>query len=319
MPAGHDHGGDHGDHGHDHAGHGHVGHGHAGHDHSAGANTRALALTLGLTLAFLLAEVLGGWWFSSLALLSDAAHMFTDSAALAIALAAARLGAMAADDKRSYGYRRFEVLAAAVNASLLLVAAGWIVFESVRRLIHPESVAPLGMLVIAVAGLVVNLIGMKILASGRDESLNMKGAYLEVWADAIGSVGVIAGALLIWATGWLWVDPLVAVGIAIWVLPRGWGLLREASHILMQGVPRGTDLGRIRAALAGIEGVAGVHELHCWSVSGDDISLTAHLVLAGQGHEDVRARAAEVLAEDFGIQHITLQIEDEACAAPLHP
>jgi cobalt-zinc-cadmium efflux system protein len=314
MSAGHDHGGDHGDHGHDDAGRGH-----AGHDHTAGANTRALGLTLGLTLAFLLAEVLGGWWFSSLALLSDAAHMFTDAAALAIALVAAKLGALAADDKRTYGYRRFEVLAAAVNASLLLVAAGWIVFESIRRLMHPEAVAPLGMLGVAVAGLVVNLIGMKILAAGRDESLNMKGAYLEVWADAIGSVGVIAGALLIWATGWLWVDPLVAVGIALWVLPRGWGLLREASHILMQGVPHGTDLARIRAALARIEGVASVHELHCWSVAGDDVSLTAHLVLAGQGHEVVRARAVAVLAEDFGIQHVTLQIEDGACAAPPHP
>ncbi len=304
------------DHAHDHA-HAHAS-GHAsghGHDHAAGANSRALALALALTLAFLAAEVAGAIAFSSLALLSDAAHMFTDGAALAVALVAARIATLAPDDRRSYGYRRFEVLAAAFNASLLLLAAAWITLEALRRLINPAEVAALGMFVVAVAGLVVNLIGLRILSAGRASTLNMKGAYLELWADAVGSVGVMLGAGLIWATGWPWIDPLVAIAIALWVLPRSWSLLSEAVQILMQGVPRGVDLAAIRARLGALEGVGGVHDLHVWSVAGDDVSLTAHVVLTqGTGHDDLRARAAAALAEAFGIHHITLQTEDQACA-----
>ncbi|MEO6300459.1 MAG: cation diffusion facilitator family transporter [Paracoccaceae bacterium] len=304
---------DHSDHDHAHHRHGHA------HDHTAGAAPRALALALALTAGFLLVEILGAWFFVSLALLSDAAHMFTDCAALAIALAAAHIGQFAADERRTFGYRRFEVLAAAFNATLLVLAATWILYESVRRLITPTAVEPLGMLLVAVAGLVVNLIGMRVLSGQQGASLNMKGAYLEVWADALGSVGVIAGAVLIWLTGYSWIDPIVAVAIALWVLPRTWNLLSNATHILMQGVPPGIDLTAIRARIAGIAGVADVHDLHVWSVAGDDISLTAHVVLAsGAAHDVVRTATLAALEGQFGIHHVTLQTEDIPCETGEH-
>jgi cobalt-zinc-cadmium efflux system protein len=298
---------------------GHDDHDHAGHDHTAGAGVRALTLALALTLSFLGVEIIGAWWFDSLALLSDAAHMFTDCAALAIALAAARISEMAPDSRRTYGYRRFEVLAAAFNAVLLVIAAGWIFYEATQRFLSPAQVQPLGMFVIAALGLVVNLIGMRILTGHQARSLNMKGAYLELWADALGSVGVIVGAGLIWMTGYAWIDPVVAVGIALWVLPRTWGLLADATHILMQGVPRGTDLVAIRARIIAVAGVADMHDLHIWSVAGDDVSLTAHVVLqAGASHEAVRLLAVKALQTDFGIQHVTLQTEDVSCDPVLH-
>ena len=185
--------------------------GHA-HDHTAGANARSLSIALALTGSFLIAELAGAWLFNSLALLSDAAHMFTDAAALAIALAAIRIGQRPADKKRTYGYRRFEILAASFNALLLFVIAGYVLYEGIQRLLDPQPVGSVGMLAVAFFGLVVNLIAMRVLAGGRDRSLNVKGAYLEVWADMLGSIGVLLAAALIWLTGWTWVDPAGPVG-----------------------------------------------------------------------------------------------------------
>lgn len=173
-----------------------------GHNHAAGANSKMLAIALGLTTAFLIAEVIGAYVFNSLALLSDAAHMFTDAAALAIALAAIRIGQRKPDDSRTFGYRRFEILAAAFNALLLFAVAGYVLWEGVARFFDPAPVESTGMLIVAAIGLVVNIIAMRLLASGKDNSLNMKGAYLEVWADMLGSLGVIVGALVIMFTGW---------------------------------------------------------------------------------------------------------------------
>lgn len=294
----HDH---HHDHRHDHH-----------HDHAAGANARALGLALALTLGFLVVEITGAWAFSSLALLSDAAHMATDSAALAIALLASRIALRMPSDQRSYGDRRIEVLAAAFNALLLLFVAGWILIEAVYRLFAPVEVLSLGMFVIAVAGLGVNLIGMRILSVGRDQNLNMKGAYLELWADAVGSVGVIAGAAVIWLTGWHWVDPLVAVAIAVWVVPRSWGLLRAAGRILMQSVPRGFDLAALRGQILATSGVAGVHDLHLWTLAGDDATLTAHIVLQ-QGAAPAGVRSALMQIFSPKIQQVTLQFEESDC------
>ncbi len=199
----------------------------ADHDHTAGANAKALTRALLLTSTFLVIEVVGALMTGSLALLSDAAHMFTDAAALAIALLAVRMGRKAADDARTYGYARFEILAAAFNAVLLFLVALYILYEAYRRLSQPQEIASVGMLGVAVAGLVINLISMRILSSGKDESLNLKGAYLEVWADMLGSLGVILGAVVIYFTGWSWVDSVVAVLIGLWVVPRTWTLLSE--------------------------------------------------------------------------------------------
>lgn len=291
---------------HDHSGH--------GHDHGAGASSTRLAIALGLTTTFLIAELIGAFVFNSLALLSDAAHMFTDSAALAIALAAVKIGQRPADDSRTFGYRRFEILAAAFNALLLFAVAGYVLYEGILRFFEPEEVGSTGMLVVATFGLVINLISMRILVSGKETSLNVKGAYLEVWADMLGSIGVIAGALAIMLTGWQWVDPIVAIGIGLWVLPRTWILLKDTTQILLEGVPRGFDLAELRSAIEKVPGVEGVHDLHAWSLTSDDPSLSAHVELTdGHDFEAVRLTTTKMLMDRFHIQHTTLQVEREPC------
>lgn len=297
-------------------------HGSHAHDHTAGANSRMLGIALALTTAFLIAELIGSYLFNSLALLSDAAHMFTDSAALAIALAAIKIGQRPADDRRTYGYRRFEILAAAFNALLLFAVAGYVLWEGVGRFFEPAEVQSTGMLAVASVGLIVNIIAMRLLSAGKEQSLNVKGAYLEVWADMLGSIGVIAGALIIMFTGWQWIDPLVAIGIGLWVLPRTWTLLRDTTHILLEGVPRGMSLGAIRTAISATPGVASIHDLHVWSMTSDDVSASAHVELQpGADGETVRVAVVALLHEQFEIEHATIQVEEEACAdgAPLHP
>lgn len=171
------------------------------------------------------------------------------------------------------------------------------------------------MLAVATLGLIVNLISMRVLAGGKDDSLNVKGAYLEVWADMLGSLGVIAAAIAIYLTGYNWIDPIVAIGIGLWVLPRTWALLSDTTHILLQGVPRGFDLKAIRAAMGEVDGVAGVHDLHLWSVAGDDASLTAHVALADGSDAETTRRAVTALLETrYQIHHATIQTESEPCA-----
>jgi cobalt-zinc-cadmium efflux system protein len=288
--------------------------GHAGHYHGAGASTKRLTIALALTTAFLIAELVGAFVFDSLALLSDAAHMFTDSAALAIALAAVKIGQRPPDDQRTFGYRRFEILAAAFNAILLVAVAGYVLIEGIGRFFDPRPVESVGMLIVASIGLIVNLISMRILAGGKDDSLNVKGAYLEVWADMLGSLGVIGAAIAIYFTKLNWIDPIVAIAIGLWVLPRTWTLLSDTTHILLQGVPRGFDLKAIRAAMGEVGGVTGVHDLHLWSVAGDDASLTAHVAVAdGSNAETIRRTLTEMLESRFAIHHATIQTETEPC------
>lgn len=284
------------------------------HHHGAGASAAQLKTALALTGSFLVVEVIGGLWSGSLALLSDAAHMLTDVVALAIALLAVRMARRPADDRRTFGYARFEILAAAFNALLLFAVAGYVLYEAWRRLHEPAQVQSLAMLAVAAAGLVINLIAMRLLAAGKEHSLNVKGAYLEVWADLLGSVGVIAGAIVIWLTGWTWVDTLVAVAIGLWVLPRTWILLGESVNVLLEGVPRGLSLPEVRQALATHPGVASVHELHVWSLSSGQISLTAHIVNEPQANPQVLLLALRArLAERFDLHHTTLQVETQAC------
>jgi len=287
--------------------HGEAGH---GHDHTAGANAKMLTWALGLTATYLVAEVVGGFVFNSLALLSDAAHMMTDVAALLVALMAIRLGAKSADEKRTFGYRRFEILAAAFNAVLLFGIAIYVFVEAIKRFSAPQEVQSWGMMSIAAIGLVVNLISMRLLTAGKDASFNVKGAYLEVWADMIGSIGVILGAVAIKLTGFAWIDPIVAVAIGLWVLPRTWILLRDTTNVLLEGVPGGLKLGEIRAAIAGVPGVAGVHDLHVWSMSNDDVNCTVHIILAtGADVDGTRAAVQGVLQKQYEIEHSTIQTE----------
>lgn len=286
----------------------------AGHDHhTSDTNAGALTKALLLTGTFLVSEVIGGILTGSLALLSDAAHMMTDTVGLAIALAAVRIGARPADNRRTFGYKRFEILAAAFNALLLFAVAAYILYEGIKRFIEPQEIQSLPMLAIAFMGLVVNLISMRILNAGRSSSLNVKGAYLEVWSDMLGSIGVIAAAGMIWLTGWTWLDPVVAVAIGLWVLPRTWVLFRETTNILLEGVPEGIDLEQVSTRLAALPGVTSIHDLHVWALTSGMPSLSAHLVLDCNSDPDsVRAAAQDVL-EAFEITHVTLQLERTDC------
>lgn len=287
----------------------------AGHDHGAGTkNEKALWIAVALTGCFLIAEVVGGILAQSLALLSDAAHMFTDVAALAISLAAIRIARRPADQKRSFGYYRFEILAAAFNAILLFIVAAYILYEAYKRLSNPPEIQSTTMLVIAVLGLLINLISMRVLAGGKDESLNVKGAYLEVWSDMLGSLGVIVGAVIIRLTGWTWVDSVVAVGIGLWVLPRTWILLKASLNILLEGVPEEIDVGQVGEALLAVPGVLSIHDLHVWAISSGKVSLTAHVVHAPEVPAAVVLDVIrERLAHDFKITHVTVQCELVPC------
>ena len=293
----------------------------AGHDHGGEIKyEKPLWIAFGLTLAFLVAEVVGAFVTNSLALLSDAAHMATDVIALAISLVAVRLSRKPADAKRTYGYARMEAIGAMVNGGLLFLVAGYILWEAIARFQQPAEVASTGMLAIASLGLVVNLIAMRLLKAGSGESLNVKGAYLEVWADMLGSVGVIIGALMIKATGWTLIDPVIAVLIGLWVLPRTWTLLRDAGQILMQGVPAGLDLSAVRVMMLAQPGVTAVHDLHAWALGSKEPILTAHIVVADAtvDSEQVRTAIAASLDATFGVEHATLQIEQTSCHAPAH-
>jgi cobalt-zinc-cadmium efflux system protein len=216
---------------------------------------------------------------------------------------------------RTYGYARFEILAAAFNALLLLGVAIYILYEAYRRLFEPQQIQSLGMLVIAVIGLLLNLASMRLLAGHKDDSLNVKGAYLEVWADMLGSIGVIAGAALIWLTAWQWVDSLLAVGIGFMVFPRTWVLLKECVNILLEGVPLGMNLSEVERAIAEVPGVASLHDLHLWAITQSKASLTAHIVLDAGADADTVRRAVETRLQDtFDLHHTTLQMENENCA-----
>jgi cobalt-zinc-cadmium efflux system protein len=287
----------------------------AAHDHGAGnANEKSLWIVLVLTTGFMLAEILGGVLTKSLALISDAAHMFTDGAALAIALAAIRIGKRAADHKRTFGYYRFEILAAAFNAVVLFLVAAYILYEAYQRFRSPPEIQSVGMLVVALIGLVINFVGMRILRSGANSSLNMKGAYLEVWADMLGSLGVIAAALIIYFTQWAWVDAVVAAAIGLWVLPRTWKLLKESLNILLEGVPMDVNLDDIEKALLAVPGVREIHDLHVWALSSGKNSLTVHVVLSeGESEQTVLRETVEVLASRFSIRHSTVQVEAVPC------
>jgi len=267
---------------------------------------------LGLTSIVLLAEIAGAWLSNSLALLSDAAHMATDTLALGIALVAVRLARRPPDARRTYGYARFEALGALANGSLLFVLAGYILWEAWQRFREPLPVASLGMLAVAVLGLACNLAAMKLLHAGAGQSLNLKGAYLEVWSDMLGSLAVIVAAVVIHFSGWQWVDPLLAVLLGLWVLPRTWVLLREALNVVMEGVPAGVDLAALRADLLAHAQVQGLHDLHVWALASRTPAMTAHVVASGQADADaLRRELAGLLRQRHGIAHLTLQIERE--------
>lgn len=293
-------------------------HGHS-HSHAIAPGTQRTALWIALVLnaGFLVAEVVGGIAFNSLALLADAAHMTSDVAGLIIALIAQSLMSRPPTRRHSFGLKRAEVLGAQVNGLLLVAVSGWIIYEAIHRLSQPPDVAGAGLLIVATLGLVVNLVSAVVLARAQGNSLNMRGAFIHMSADAAGSVAAIAAgvAIVFWQAEW--VDPVASIGIAILVLFATWGLLRDTTSVLLEGTPKGIDPEDIEAAVASQDGVDAVHHLHLWSLSSDQPALSAHVVLAGEVtlHE-AQERGDQLkrfLAERYDIDHATLELECHPC------
>lgn len=256
-------------------------------------------------------EAVGGWLTNSLALLSDAGHMLTDAGALGMSLFAMIVGARPPSVTKTFGYRRVEILAAMLNGLALWAVVGVILHEAYNRLTSPQPVDPTGMMAIAALGLCINLISLKVLHSHKDENLNVRGAFLHVLADSLGSVGALAAALIIWRTGWFLVDPLVSVMICVLILWSSWGLVRDALHILMLGVPAHLDYREVEEAMLGEEGVCCVYDLHIWSIASGHEALSAHVVVP-DGYNDTQPllkRLNALLALRFSIEHSTLQVE----------
>lgn len=277
---------------------------------AAGRNKKRLVVVLLLTGAYLIAEVIGGYVTGSLALLADAGHMLTDVGGLGLALLAINFAERPATPERTYGYHRVEILAAVANAVILLGVSFYVLFEAYQRLRHPPEVQSGPMLVVAVVGLIVNLVGMRLLASASEESLNMKGAYFEVLSDLLTSVGVIVAALVMMKTGWYWADPLISAGIGLFIFPRTWVLLRDAVAVLLEGVPSGVNLAALREALRAVDGVQDVHDLHAWSLTSGVNAMSAHVVMSpGFSGEDVLIRARQAALSSFPISHVTVQVE----------
>ena len=281
------------------------------HTHSAaGRHRRPLVITLVLTSSFLLAEVVGGIWTGSLALLADAGHMLTDVGGLALALFAIWFAERPATAGHTYGYYRAEILAALTNALVLVGISIFILVEAYQRFRHPPEVASGLMLAIAIVGLAINVAGIFILRGGSSESLNLRGAYFEVLSDMISSLGVIFAALTMWLTGWRYADPLVSAGIGLFILPRTWMLIRDAVGVLLEGTPSGINLTALREAIAAIEGVQGVHDLHVWSLTSGVNAMSGHVVCANLvGRDELLTRVHDCAKKRFGINHVTVQLE----------
>lgn len=285
-------------------------HGHAG--ARAGARyRRRLAWAFGIILLFFVVELVGGFLTGSLALLSDAGHMFTDVLGLGMALAAIQAANRGVQHpQRTFGLYRLEVIAALANSVLLFGVALYVLYEAYRRFQEPLPVLSGPMLAVAVAGLAANLAAFALLCRGAAESLNVRAAFLEVWADTLGSVAVIVAALLIRWRGWWFVDPLLGAGIGFFVLPRSWGVARQALGMLIQSAPGHIDVARLTRALEGIAGVDDVHDVHVWSLTSEMEVASAHLAVArDEDSQRVLQEARRVLREGFGVDHATVQVE----------
>jgi cobalt-zinc-cadmium efflux system protein len=298
--------------------HEHHSHGHA-HDHSHGSiragerHKGRLAAAFVLLAAFMVVEVVGGLVSGSLALLSDAGHMLTDVLGLGMALAAIQLATRGSErTHQTFGLYRLEILAALANAALLLGVAAYVLVEAIGRFDDPPEVRSGLLLVVAGLGFLANLVAFALLRKGAKESLNLEGAYLEVLADTVGSVAVIAGGVVIEVTGWGWVDPAVGVGIALWILPRTGRLGARAVRILVQAAPPGFDLTALHADLGAVAGVVDVHDLHVWTLTSEMDVASAHLMVAvGTDTHGVLDQARLVLRERYRIDHATLQVEPD--------
>ena len=296
-----------------------MGTGHSHHGHAVGrAQDRSrLRLVLLVTAAVCVVELVGAWLSHSLALLADAGHLVTDAAAIVVALSASLVATLPATPRRTFGYHRAEILAALLNALVLLALCGYLAYAGISRLLRPTHVDAGQLLAFAVVGLLGNALSLALLNARKDASLNMRGAFLEVLGDTIGSAGAIAAGIVVLATGFLRADSIASLLIAALILPRSWQLLRETLAVLLEAAPAGLDVDAVRRHLAGADGVVGVHDLHAWTITSGMPALSAHVTvtdgaLAARGVGEILDELAGCVASHFGIDHATFQLEPES-------
>lgn len=293
-----------------------MGHDH-GHSHSHHVNKKILTISLIIITAYMVVEVIGGLLTNSLALLADAGHMLSDAISLFITLMAFTFSNKVANYGKTYGYKRFEILAAVINGTTLIAIAGYIIFEAIERFQNPEEIASGGMLIIASIGLVVNVLVAWIMIRGADvkENLNMRGAYLHVISDILGSVGAILAALLIMFFGWKWADPIASVIVSILVLRSGYLLTKSSVHVLMEGTPDNVDVEKVTEKILNTEGINSIHDLHIWTITSGLNALTCHAIVDEKmniGESETILRKIEHDLEHLNIQHVTIQLETSA-------
>ncbi len=293
-------------------------HHHSHHHHHHGDGTgRVLTWGLGLTLAFVALEVFFGWRAGSLALLSDAGHNFTDALALALAGFGVYVQAKPANERKTYGYQRAGVLAAFVNALTLLLVSGFIFWESYARLRHPQAVQEYTMMWVAAVGLAVNGSIVWGLHGRKEHDLNVRAAWIHMLGDAMGSAGIVVGAIVIRYTGWTRVDPILSVAIGALIIWTAWGIIRESLNILLEALPAGMNLGEVSGEMRKVEGVIEVHDLHIWTLGLNNHALSCHVLVEDQPHsssEAILQRVNALLHRQFSIHHTTIQFEHNPCA-----
>ena len=288
------------------------------HGHSHGvqrrsANQRRLTLTLVLVILYMAAEVIGGLLSGSLALLADAGHMLSDAGSLALALFAMWLASRPSGSQHTYGYYRTEILAALVNGATLVAISILIFIEAYQRLMNPPEVQASIMIAVATGGLVVNLLGLWLLQEGRQDSLNMQGAWLHILADTLGSFQAIAAGVLIWAFGWYWADPLASIIIGVLIIFSSWSVLKESVSVLMESSPLHIDVDEVLEAMREVGGAAGVHDLHVWTITSGMVALSAHVLPESEfDRDDLLKGLSDTLKHRFEISHVTIQIESPA-------
>ncbi|WP_153705671.1 cation diffusion facilitator family transporter [Eikenella exigua] len=299
------------------------------HSHVHSTNTHILRVSLAVIAGFMLVEAAAGWLSGSLALLSDAGHMFSDAASLTLALFAFKWAEKAANSQKSYGYQRVEILAATLNGLTLVVMAAWIVVEAVIRAFKPVPVAGGAMLMVAAFGLLVNLFIAWYMLRGEKDNLNMRGAFLHVVGDLLGSVAAVAAGLLIQFYGWDWADLAASAAVALLIGKSGWGVLSGSLHILMEGTPQGTDLVKIAEDIQKINGILGVHDLHAWTITSKKHAMSCHIIVRGNltvAQAATLAQQVQATVQTHGIGHITVQTDPantgaaccQACEQPTH-
>ena len=292
-------------------------HSHAHHHDQTSSNMRRVVIALVLTGTFMVVEVIGGILSGSLALLADAGHMLSDTIALGLAAVAFSVSKRPGDKKLTYGYQRFQILAAFVNGLSLLAIVGWILFEAVQRFITPSDVMGETMLVVASAGLVVNIIAFAVLHSGDKENLNIRGAALHVAGDLLGSVAAIIAAIVIIYSGWMAIDPILSIAVAMLILKSAWSLVRRSAHVLLEGAPDWLDVPAMQERIiAQVPQVAGVHHVHVWGLTPQDLMMTMHVRLSGKldNPTSVIRQIKKIMLDEYGVGHSTIEIETDDCA-----